>query len=201
VNLTVRIVARLSIIDPIAIAHSNAALGAIPPDRVLHEPGKHHRECGIESARIDPFRDCLNNVSAAAAPVACRAVGVGGAEPMQDAGAVQKVVHQRIDDDHAGSNLAPEPHPVGSAKQEGRQGHGQHLVGDAINFAQRRDEGSSHAGQSVRTSRAVRRLQLLVNPADQIAIGNVANEQVQGVGGLVEAAVAQVVSRSGQWLM
>ena len=64
-----------------------------------------------------------------------------------------------------------------------------------MNFAQRRDDGVSHAGQPVRTSRAICRLQLLVDPADQIPIGNVANEQVQRIGGLVEAAVAQVMGR------
>jgi len=145
-NLTVRIVARLSIIDPIAIAHSKAALSAVPPDRVLHEPGQHHRECGIESARIDPFRDCLNNVSAAPSPVAGRAVGVDGAEPMQDAGAVQKVVNQGVDGDHAGSDLLPEPHPVGRAEQERGQRHGQYFVGDAVNLAQRRDDCVPHLG-------------------------------------------------------
>jgi hypothetical protein len=34
-------------------------------------------------------------------------------------------------------------------------------------------------------------LQLSVDPADQVPVGHVANEQVQGIGGLVEATVAQ----------
>ena len=38
-----------------------------------------------------------------------------------------------------------------------------------------------------------------VDPADQVAIGNVADEEVQRVGGLVETAVAQVVA--GHWTM
>ena len=37
--------------------------------------------------------------------------------------------------------------------------------------------------------------ELPVDPADQVAIGNVANEEVEGIGGLVETAVAQVVAR------
>src|SRR5205823_6093951 len=41
----------------------------------------------------------------------------------------------------------------------------------------------------------VRRLQPVVDPADQIPFGNVANEQVEGIGGLVEVAVAQVMGR------
>jgi hypothetical protein len=47
VNLTVDILARLAVIDPVAVANIKAAAGAIPPDRVLDEPGKHHRERGI----------------------------------------------------------------------------------------------------------------------------------------------------------
>ena len=35
----------------------------------------------------------------------------------------------------------------------------------------------------------------MVDPADQIAIGDVANEQVKGIGDLVEVAVAQVMGR------
>ena len=136
-----------------------------------------------------------NDLGAAAWPVAGRAIGVVGVEPVQDAGAVQKVVNEGVDGDHAGADLMPEPQLFWRSEQEGRQGHGQHLVGDAVDFAQRRDEGVSHAGQPVRTSRAVCRLQPLVDPADQIAIGNVANEQVQRIGGLVQVAVAQVMGR------
>ena len=62
-----------------------------------------------------------------------------------------------------------------------------------MNLAQRPDDGVPHSGQPVRTSRTVRRLQLLVDPTDQVAVGNVPNEQVQRIGGLVEAAVAQVM--------
>ena len=69
-NLTVYIVARLAIVDAIAVADSEAALGAIPPDRVLNEPGKHRRERGIEGAGIDPFGHGIDDLRAAAWPVA-----------------------------------------------------------------------------------------------------------------------------------
>ena len=68
-NLTVYIVARLAIVNAIAVADSEAALGAIPPDRMLHEPRKHHWESRIEGPRVDPLGYGLNNVSTAAAPV------------------------------------------------------------------------------------------------------------------------------------
>ena len=37
-NLAVDVVARLAIINAIAVAHVEAGLGAVPPDRVLDEP-------------------------------------------------------------------------------------------------------------------------------------------------------------------
>jgi hypothetical protein len=143
----------------------------------------------------------FDDLSAATWPVAGRAIGMVGVEPMQDAGAVQKVVNEGIDGDQAGPDLAPEPQLSWSSKQDGRQGHGEHLVRDAVDFAQRRDQGVPHSGQPVRTSRSARRLQPLVDPADQITIGNIATKEVEGIGGLVEVAVAQVVGREGQRLM
>ena len=101
---------------------------------------------------------------------------MGRAEPVQDAGAVQKVVNEGVDGDHAGADLMPEPQLFGRSEQERGQGHGQHLVGDPVDVAQRRDEGVPHAGQPVGTRRSISRLQPLVDPADQITLGNVANE-------------------------
>ena len=196
-NLTVDILASLSIIDPVAVADIEAAAGAIPPDGVLHEPRKHHRERGIERAGINPFGHGCNDVSAAASPVASRAVGMVGAEPVQDAGAVQKVVNEGVDGDHAGADLVPQPQVFRRSEQDGGQGHGQHLVGDAVDFAQGRDDDVPHPGQPIRASWTIGRLQPLVDPADQITIRNVANEQVEGIGDLVEVAVAQVMG--GHW--
>ena len=171
VNLTVYIVAILAVVDAVAVADSETALGAVPPDRVLDEPGKHGGEPGIEGARVDPIGRGLNNVSTAAAPVAGRPVGMGRAEPMQDAGAVQKVVNERVDGDHAGPDFMPEPQLVRRSEQEGRQGHGEDLVGDAVDFAQRCNDGVSHARQPVGPKWVICRLQPLIDPADEIAIG------------------------------
>ena len=49
----------------------------------------------------------------------------------------------------------------------------------------------------MRASRTVGGRQLGVDPADQIAVGKVADEQEQGVGGLVEVAIPQVMARQG----
>ena len=59
-----------------------------------------------------------NNVGAATGSVAGRAIRVIGLEPMQDAGAMQKVVNQGVDGDHAAADLGPEDHFLGSAEQK-----------------------------------------------------------------------------------
>jgi hypothetical protein len=128
-------------------------------------------------------------------PVAGRAIQVVRVEPSQNAGPVQKIVHQRIDRDHAAADLDPEDQLFGSAEQEGGQGHGEDLVRDTVDLPHRLDQGRRHSRQPVRARRTVGGLQLGVDPADQIAVGNVADEQKQGVGGLVEVAIPQVMAR------
>ena len=69
-DLAVDVHARLAIIDPIAVAHVEARLGAVPPDRVLNEPRKRLRKPGIELPGINPLRHRLYNVGAAVSLVA-----------------------------------------------------------------------------------------------------------------------------------
>jgi len=55
-DLTIDIVARLAVIDPVAVANVEARLGAVPPDAVLDEPREDRRERRVESAGVDPKR-------------------------------------------------------------------------------------------------------------------------------------------------
>ena len=50
-------------------------------------------------------------------------------------------------------------------------------------------------GQPVRSGCLIGSLQTPVDPADQVAVSDVANEQIQRIGGLIEPAVAQPGSR------
>ena len=43
----------------------------------------------------------------------------------------------------------------------------------------------------------VRLVEAVIDPADQVAVGNVANEKVQAVGNLIQVAVSQTVSGQG----
>jgi hypothetical protein len=191
----IQVVAALDIINAIAVADIEAALAAIPPNCVLDEPGKGLRKRWIELPGIDPLGHVLNDVGAAAESVASQPVLVLRLEPLQDPGPVQKIVHQGVDGDHAAADLGPEDHLFGSAEQKAGQGHGEDLVRDTIDLPHRLDQGRRHSRQPVRARRTVGGRQLGVDPADQVAVGKVADEQEQRIGGLVEVAIPQVMAR------
>src|ERR1035437_10889526 len=89
VQLAIPILAGVAVVNTVVVANVQIALGAVPPDRVLHEPGKGLRECSVERPGIDPGRDSPDDVGTAVWPVAGGAVGMVGHEPGQEAGAVQ----------------------------------------------------------------------------------------------------------------
>ena len=72
------VVAMGVVVDAIAVANVEAVLGAIPPDRALHEPRKRRRGGRIELAGIDICGEQTENVSASAGPVAALAIGMLG---------------------------------------------------------------------------------------------------------------------------
>ena len=59
---TIQVAAATRIINAIAVAHIEAALAAILPNRVLDEPGKGLRKRWVELPGIDPVGDGLNNM-------------------------------------------------------------------------------------------------------------------------------------------
>ena len=185
--------AAFSVIDLIAVANVETLLGAIVPDRVLNEPRKCPRKSAIELPGVDLLADRLDDFGTAARPVAGEAVGVVGSEPAQNAGPVQEIVHERIDGDHAAADLAPAVPTAWRAKEQDRQGHHQHLVGDAVDLFQRLDQRRSHSGQPVGPGLPGSGIQPPVDPANEIAVSNVANEQMQRVGSLIEPPVAQPI--------
>jgi len=60
---------------------------------VLHEPREDLWKARVKLPGVDLFGDGLNNVGTAAGPIASQPIGVVRVEPMQDAGAMQKVVN------------------------------------------------------------------------------------------------------------
>ena len=144
---------------------------------MLDEPRKRLRKPGIELPGIDPLGHGIYNVGAAARPVAGRTIRMVSLESCQDAGADQKVVNQGVDGNHAGANLIPETLAFRGSQEDARQAHGQDLVRDAIDLPEWSDQSFPQSGEPMGTGWVIGSLELPVNPADQIAIGNVANEQ------------------------
>ena len=118
VQLTVQIFATNPVIDPIAVADIAAALAAIPPDRELHESGKDLGELGIKRSRVNVVGNALDQVGAAMQSVASRPVGMVSIEPVQDASAMQEIMHERVDNDEPRASLEPHAPPLTSANQQ-----------------------------------------------------------------------------------
>ena len=114
-QLTVAVVAAAPVVDSIAVADIEATLAAVPPDRELHEPGKGLGELGIERSRVDAVGNALDQVGAAMRSVASRPVGMVSIEPVQDASAMQEIMHERIDNDEPSARLEPHVSPRSSA--------------------------------------------------------------------------------------
>jgi len=60
------VLARLPVIDPVAVADVEALLAAIPPDRELYEPGEYLREGVIKLPSVNLAGDQPNDVGATA---------------------------------------------------------------------------------------------------------------------------------------
>ena len=118
VQLTVQIFATNPVIDPIAVADIEATLAAVPPDRELHEPGKSLGELGIERSRVDVVGNALDQVGAAMQSVASRPVGIVSIEPVQDACAMQEIMHERVDHHEGRTHFEPHATPPTSADQQ-----------------------------------------------------------------------------------
>ena len=104
---------------------------------------------------------------------------------------MQKIMDQSVNRNQLHANVEPGRANVSGANQNVGQGHGQDLVRNPVDVAQRLDQGIDPiwAGQFDCLT------QSLINPSHQIAIGNVPNEQIQAIGHLVEMAVSQMMGR------
>jgi hypothetical protein len=119
-----------------------------------------------------------------------------GTQPPQDAGSMQEIVHRRVDRHQGPTELTPERPLLTGAQQHRRQRHRQDLVGNAVDVAQRTDDGLAQGRKPIRRL-GIHRTELCIDPGDEIAVGDIAHEQEQAVGHLVQVAVAQRLAR--QW--
>jgi hypothetical protein len=127
-QLAMRVVATGVVVDTIAVADVEAVLGAIPPDRALHEPWKRRGEGRIELSSIDVGREQAENASAPSRPVAAVSVRVVGAQPPQDPGSVQEIMDEGVDSHKGRANFEPQRPSLSRAQQQRRQCHRQYFV-------------------------------------------------------------------------
>ena len=106
-QLAIIILAFFSIIYAVAIADVRAVGRAKAPNRVLHKAGKHLRNPPIKGAGVDLGCGRPNDLGTAAMAIAARAIAVRSAAILKDAGAMQKVMDQGVDGDHAFAGLEP----------------------------------------------------------------------------------------------
>ena len=144
------VVATGIVVDPIAIADIEAVLGAIPPDRALHEPRKRRREGWIELACVDIGCKQTENLSASSRPVAPISLRVVSRQAPQDPGSVQEIMDQGVDSHEGRADFDPQRPSVACCQQQGRQRHRQHLVGNPVDVAERANDGLAQGTEPVR---------------------------------------------------
>ena len=102
------IVATGVVVDAIAVANVEAVLGAIPPDRALHEPRKRRGKGRIELREHQCSRraaqECWRTLPAGS-------IGprkVIGAQALQDPGSVQEIMDQGVDGNERRADVEPQ---------------------------------------------------------------------------------------------
>ena len=104
-------------------------------------------------------------------------------------------MHQRVNGNHNHPGFGPQDAALIPRQEETGERHRQHLVRHAVDLGERLDQGLSQPGCSIGPRSEIGVSQALVDPADEIAIGDIPPEQEQAVCRLVEPAVAQIVGR------
>jgi hypothetical protein len=120
-----------------------------------------------------------------------------GLEPAQDPGPVEPVVNEGVGHEQAHSGREPAFPLQVCSKQEVGKGHRDDLAPDPVHAAKRLKKSHSHPLSAIRSTPLVGCCKLLVNPAHQVALAGVAQEEEQGVGGLVQTTFPQRVGGKG----
>jgi len=106
-QLAIGILARFSVIDAIAVADIEAVKRTESPNGVLHPARKRPRKLPVKGAGVDLVSDGANDLGTAANAIAGHAIGMGSGAILKYAGAVQKVMDQGINGNHAFAGLEP----------------------------------------------------------------------------------------------
>jgi hypothetical protein len=108
-------------------------------------------------------------------------------------GTVRRLDHG-IDDNETRPDIEPARAGCPGSHQESPYRHGDHLVGNPIDMPERVDQSGPRC-REVLGSKVVS--ELPVNPPNNVATGDIPNEQVQAVGSLIKPAVRERVPGHG----
>jgi len=108
VQLAIGNLTRFAVVNSVAVAHVQFVGGAKPPERVLNKAREFLGKPRIERAGIDPCCDASDDLGTATSGVAGSPINVGCAATFQNAGAVQKIVHEGVDGHHGLTGLEPD---------------------------------------------------------------------------------------------
>jgi hypothetical protein len=106
---------------------------------------------------------------------------------------MQEIVDQGVYDDHLGPDVEPMRALVAIGHQNRRQRHRQHFVGNAKDMTHRPYQRFL-ARQKIASSSGV---ELLLDPADQVAFGDISNKEVKAKCRLIKPAIAKWVGWNG----
>ena len=110
--------ASFAVSNSVAIAQIETFRGAISPDGVLDKTREYSWKARIEGAGINPVCGCADDLGTATPGIAGRAIPMRNTAVLQNAGAVQEIVHQGVNCDHYPSGLEPNGPVVARSDQQ-----------------------------------------------------------------------------------
>lgn len=185
------------VVNSVAIAQIEPFRGAISPDGMLDKPREYFWKVRIEGTGISPVCGTSDDLGTAAPGVAGRAIPMGNAAALQNAGAVQEIVDQRVNGDHVLSGLEPDEMLPAHPYQKAGQRHRQDLVGHAEHASEEADQGFLPGSLQIGVRRACGGFQLAIDPANEVAASDVSDEQKEAVGGLIKPPIPEAWTRYG----
>src|SRR6267378_76114 len=107
-QLAVGDLARFAVVNSVAVAHVQSVGRAKPPDSVLNKTREFFGKPRIKRADINAVCDHSDDLGTATSGVAGSPIDVGRAATFQNAGAVQKIMHEGVDGHHGLAGLEPD---------------------------------------------------------------------------------------------
>ena len=132
--------ASLPIIDVVAIADIETGLGAELPNDILEKPRIVGGGSRFDRLEIDRLGELVENDRTASLAIAGLPISMGMAIGREDAGPMEEVVDQAVDDDERPTECQPAGLRPTGGNEQARQGHRGKLRADPIDLAKLLEE-------------------------------------------------------------